>query len=165
MTDWPDDWFRDASPSGGRHLGNGSVPAGGRRGDAASGGRTRAAEPTMQLPQHSARALHAARLGTSAEADIVTAPRATWSTGPGGSGGPAASAGLGGSGGPGGPGGNWPVQPAPRAPRSPLRPGGSGRGGPYGGGFPGPAGGRPRLRPRPVPPPPSALLPTPLTPT
>src|SRR5258708_14502223 len=115
MTDWPDDWFRDASPSGGRHLGNGSVPAGGTPGDAASVGRTPAAEPTMQLPQHSARALHAARLGTSAEADIVTAPRATWSTGPGGAGGPAPSAGLGGSGGPACPGRNLPPPPAPRA--------------------------------------------------
>jgi LCP family protein required for cell wall assembly len=143
MTDWPDDWFRDAPPAGGRQPGNGSPPPGGTPGGGGSAERAAAAEPTVQLPRRSARTLPPAAPGAPAEAHKVTSPHAGGVAGPGG---PAASAAAGG---PGGQGGGWPVQPAPRTPRSPLRPGGSG-GGSYGGGFAGPAGWRRWLRPRPI---------------
>jgi len=141
MTDWPDDWFRDAPPAGGKHPGSGSAPAGGTPGDAASAERAAAAEPTVQLPQRSAQTLPPAPLGASAEAHKVTSPRAGRKALPGG---PTASAAAGALG---GPGGAWPVQPAAYTPRTLARPGGSG-GDSYGGGFGGPAGWRRWLRPR-----------------
>src|SRR5262249_18209404 len=125
MTDWPDDWFRDAAPGGANLPGNASDPAAVTPAQGTAATERAAAEPTVRLPHRSA---------------------ASRSAGPGGPEGP---------GGPGRPGGSWPEQPAARAPRtlqrSPVLPGQFGDG--AGGGYPGWSG-RPRwrrwLRPRPI---------------
>src|SRR5262249_3280347 len=52
MTDWPDDWFRDAPRTGAKLPGNASDPAPATPG--AAGAERAAAEPTVQLPHRSA---------------------------------------------------------------------------------------------------------------
>src|SRR5262245_8990739 len=54
MTDWPDDWFRNAQPGGPKLPGNASDPAAVTPGQGAAGTESAAAEPTVQLPHRSA---------------------------------------------------------------------------------------------------------------
>lgn len=130
MTDWPDDWFRDASAAGAKQPSSGPEPARGTAATANAAGSN--AEPTVQLPHRSA----GAGAGPAA---------------------PSAGPGLGGPGGPvsagalGAPAGGWPAQPAVRTPsrpaRLPLTRRGGGAGGRFGG-YIGPPGWRRWLRPR-----------------
>lgn len=120
MTDWPEDWFRDAADGAG---GAGAKQAGG------------AEPPTVRGAAGAADA--ASPGGRQPSADQVTQPVSAASPySPGQSYSP-------GIGGPGNAGGGWPVQPALRTPGGPPR---GGLGGPG----PSLAGWRRFLRPRPI---------------
>ena len=127
MTDWPDDWFREASQSGASQRGSGPVAAEGAAGQGAGKLLNAGAEPTVQVNSRSA-AQEAAQPRGQSEAERATTPGVAGQRGPV-------------------PGGAWPKQPAVRTPgRTP---------GPIGG-YPGNGGGTPGLgwrrwlRPRPI---------------
>jgi len=127
MSDWPDDWFRQAPQSGASQGGNGPAAAEGVASQGSIKSPGAGADPTVQVNSRSAAQEKAPPLGHS-EADRVTTPGAVGQHSPVQ--------------------GGWPDQPAARTPGRALgRLDGHGGGG-YGG-APG-LGWRRWLRPRPI---------------
>ena len=172
MTDWPDDWFREAPGAGASKQASGPAGAPGPADQVPAGEAPSGADPTVQL-SHRSPAQDAADPRGQAEADRITSPGRAIPAGlgppvpiaqpapmgqpgptaqlghPGGAAGPAGPGGFGGFD---GAGGGWPDQPAARTANPLARPPLPGQPGGPGGGYGNSRGSgwRRWLRPRPI---------------